>query len=324
MEKNINQLIAKVLNNEASSEEIICFSRWLSESEENNDEFRKLKSYWDADTSFFHNIKPELSLESTQLKIYQARKKRRTKQVMILGLSIVASLLILFGIDYFILKVNKATPVEYYTYITDNNRIDFILEDGTKICLNKNSKFTYTDTYNKTNRNVKLDGEAYFNVAYNPENPFIIEFKDVRIRVLGTTFNVKHDEHANIMTTLAEGSLRFEAPDQQVTLTPDQQLLYTTSSRRIDITSVDVEKELAWVEGVIRVKHVLFSDIINDLKEKYQVHIVIQNENLKNSSVSMSGTFAEDQSLEDIFKVISISYPFKWEKRDGAYYINNL
>ena len=324
MEKNINQLISKVLNHEASSEEIICFSRWLSESEDNNNEFRKLKSYWDADTSFIHNIKPELSLESTQRKIYQARKKRKIKQGMILGISIAASLLILLGIDYFFIKISKAVPVEYYTYLTDNNRIDFILEDGTKICLNKNSKFTYTDKYNKTNREVKIEGEAYFNVAHNPENPFVVEFDDVKIRVLGTTFNVKHDEHANIRTTLAEGSLRFETPDQQVTLTPDQQLLYTTSSRRIDITSVDVDKELAWVEGVMRVKHVLFSDIINDLKKKYKVHIVIQNESLKNSSVSMTGTFAEDQTLEDIFKVISISYPFKWEKRDGTYYINNL
>ncbi|MDR1119802.1 MAG: hypothetical protein LBM08_02680 [Dysgonamonadaceae bacterium] len=80
MENNINQLIAKVLNRVASSEEIVSFSRWLSGEESSRDEFCRLKSYWDAEISFRHTLNPELSLQKTQQKIQleqQGRKKKK-------------------------------------------------------------------------------------------------------------------------------------------------------------------------------------------------------------------------------------------------------
>ena len=321
MENNINQLITKVLSNEASSEEIICFSLWLSEREVNQDEYRKLKSYWDAELSFNHTLKPELSLQKTQYKIQKEQQSRKTNGRKFYAVSFAATLLILLVMRLFFLDTTEKVTMEYYTYLTEDNKIDFILDDGTIIYLNKNSKFVYTNQYDKVDRSVKLEGEAYFEVQHNPEKPFFVEVGDARIRVLGTSFNVKTDEDENIRTTLTEGSLRFETSDQQVILIPDQQLFYLASSHRIEVSSVDIDKELAWTEGVIRLKNMLFSDLIDDLKKQYRVNIVINNEKLKNSSVSMTGTFAEEQSLEQIFKVISISYPFVWEKRDNIYYI---
>ena len=321
MENNINQLITKVLNQEASAEEIIRFSFWLSETGENRDEYRKLKSYWDADISFNHTFKPELSLQKTQYKINREQQRRKSKRRNLYAISIAASLLILLSVGFFFMNTDRTVTLEYYTYLTENNKINFTLDDGTKIYLNKNSKFVYTSQYNKDNRSVSIEGEAFFEVLHNPEKPFIVEMGDTQIRVLGTSFNVKTDEHANVRTTLTEGSLRFEALDQKVVLIPNQQLFYLSSSRRIEVSSVDVDKELAWTEGVIRLKNVLFSDLIDDLMKQFNVNVVINNEKLKNSSISMTGSFAEDQSLEEILKIISISYPFVWEKKNSSYYI---
>ncbi|MDR1119803.1 MAG: FecR domain-containing protein [Dysgonamonadaceae bacterium] len=215
----------------------------------------------------------------------------------------------------------RIIPTEHYIYLTENNKTNFTLTDGTKIYLNKNSKLVYTNRYNETNRSVKMEGEAYFEVRHNPEKPFVVEAGDARIKVTGTSFNVKMDERADIRTTLTEGSIRFEMRGQQVILTPNQQLLYTDSSHRIDISSIDIDKELAWMEGVIRHKSVLFSDLMDGLMKQFRVRIVINNEQLKKSSVSMTGSFAEDQSLEQILNVIAITYPFTWEKRESVYYI---
>ena len=322
MENNINQLVTKVLNNEASSEEIICFSLWLSKTEDNRDEYRKLKSYWDAEISFKHTLTPELSLKKTQYKIQKEQQIHKIKKTKLYFISIAASLLILLGTGLFFMYTTPETiTVEYYTYLTENNKIDFTLDDGTKIYLNKNSKFVYTNRYDKEDRSIKLEGEAYFEVKNNPEKPFIVEVGDARLRVLGTSFNVKTDEHANIKATLTEGSLRFEALDQQLILSPNQQLSYIASSSGIDVSSVDIDKELAWTEGVIRLKNVLFLDLIDGLMKQFKVNIVINNEKLKKSSIQMTGTFAEEQSLEEILKVISTSYPFTWEKKNNIYYI---
>ena len=321
MENNINQLITKVLNNEASSDEIICFSLWLSETEYNRDEYRKLKSYWDAEISFEHTITPEFSFKKTQHKIQKEQNSLKIKKQKFYLISIAASLLVLIVSGLYFIKTPETITIEYYTYMTGNNKIDFTLDDGTKIYLNKNSKFVYTNEYDKVGRSIKMEGEAYFEVQSKPERPFIVDFEDARIRVLGTSFNVKSDEYANIITTLTEGSLRFETSDQQVILTPNQQLSYTASSRGIEVSPIDIDKELAWTEGVIRLKNMLFSDLIDDLKKQFNVNIVINNEKLKNSSISMTGSFAENQSIEEIFKVISITYPFNWEKKDDTYYI---
>ena len=319
--ENINQLIIKVLNCEASSEEMIRLSRWLYEREENQDEYRKLKSYWDAEISFNHSLKPEISLQKTQFKIHKEQQNRKLKGLKLFAVSIAASLLVLFGARFFFMNTQKINAIEYYTYMTENNKIDFTLDDGTKIYLNKNSKLVYTNQYDKDDRYVRLEGEAYFEVQHKPEKPFVVDMGDARIRVLGTSFNIKMDEYETICTTLTEGSLRFETSDQQVKLNPAQKLIYLASSKRIDVSVADIDKELAWIEGVIRLKNILFSDIIDDLKKQFNVKIVINNEQLKNSSIFMTGSFAVGQSLEDIFKVISISYPFSWEKKDNTYYI---
>ncbi len=323
MENYINQLITKVLNREASTEEIIRFSQWLSEEENNKDEFRKLKSYWDAEISFGHTINPEHSMQKTLQKIHVARS-RKVRRVTLYGISIAASIAILLGIGfYFMNGINgkKNIPVEYYTYLAGQNKTNFTLMDGTKIYLNKNSKLVHTNRYNETDRLVKLEGEAYFEVWHNPEKPFVVEVGDAQIKALGTSFNVKKDEQANIRTTLSEGSIRFDAPGQQVVLVPNQQLIYTNSSHRVEVAMVNIDKELAWMEGVIRHKSVLFSDLIEGLMKQFQVRIIINNDKLKNSQVVMTGTFSEDQSLEEILKVISITYPFTWDKRDEIYYI---
>jgi len=321
MENNINQLITKVLSNEASSEEIIRFSLWLSENVDHREEFRKLKNYWDANVLFNYTLNPELSLQKTQDKINKEQQRRKSKRLSLYTISIAASLLILLGVGFFFMNTTKTFSLEYYTYLTENNKINFTLDDGTKIFLNKNSRFVYTNQYDKVDRPVKLEGEAYFEVYHMPEKPFIVEVDGAQIRVLGTSFNIKTDEYANIRTTLIEGSLRFETPDQQVILTPNQQLFYASSSHQIEVSSVDIDKELSWTEGVIRLKNMLFSDLIDDLMKQFNVNIVINNEKLKKSPVSMTGAFADDQSLEDILKVISISYPFVWEKKDNTYYI---
>ena len=80
LKSSINSLITKILSIEASPEDIISFSEWLSVDENNRDEFRRLKSYWDAQTSFNHNINLELSFEKTLRKIHGEQNTGKKKR----------------------------------------------------------------------------------------------------------------------------------------------------------------------------------------------------------------------------------------------------
>ena len=167
-----------------------------------------------------------------------------------------------------------------------------------------------------------MEGEAYFEVAKNPERPFIVDMGNASIRVLGTTFSVKADKGKDQITAvLLEGSIRFESPTQQVLLAPDQQLTFIRSTNKIDIQSVNAKENLAWKDGLLKYKSIALCTLLNELEKKYEIPIHIENKKLMDPNVTVSGTFSEDQSLKEILQVISRSLPIKWSQRDGTYYI---
>ena len=188
--------------------------------------------------------------------------------------------------------------------------------------MNRNSRFTYSDAYDTDQRKVNLEGEAYFEVAKNPERPFIVDMGNASIRVLGTTFSVKADKGKDQITAvLLEGSIRFESPTQQVLLAPDQQLTFIRSTNKIDIQSVNAKENLAWKDGLLKYKSIALCTLLNELEKRYEIPIHIENKRLLDPNVTVSGTFSEDQSLKEILQVISRSLPIKWSQRDGTYYI---
>lgn len=320
MEHNIDHIIARILSGNSSSEDFLSLSEWLNEDENNKREFRLLKSYWDADVSFSHSLLPSVSLSKLRDKIDKQKRARLIRLVAVPFAAAIAGIILFLATT----QIDNREPEvqQYYTYITDKSKSHFTLDDGTKIILNRDSRLTYSDAYGTDKREVRLEGEAYFEVAKNKEKPFIVDIGNASIRVLGTTFSVKAGKGNDLITAvLQEGSIRFESPTQQVLLSPDQQLTFTRSTNKIDIRSVNAKENLAWKDGLLKYKSVPLCTLLNELEKRYEVPIHIDNKMLLDSSVTVSGTFSEEQSLKEILRVISRSLPIKWSQRNGAYYI---
>ena len=233
-------------------------------------EFRLLKSYWDAEVSFSHSLMPNVSLDNLRKKIDDQSRQKRLRLIRFIATPIAAAiafLVLFFATTH--LNTREGKVQQFYTYITDKNKSHFTLDDGTKIILNRNSRFTYSDAYGTDQRKVNLEGEAYFEVAKNPERPFIVDMGNASIRVLGTTFSVKADKGKDQITAvLLEGSIRFESPTQQVLLAPDQQLTFIRSTNKIDIQSVNAKENLAWKDGLLKYKSIALCTLLNELEKK--------------------------------------------------------
>ena len=327
MDNKIDHIITKVLTENASAEDILVISNWINEKEENRQTFYLLKSYWNADISSNLYVNPSISLEKLQDKINIHPIPRKQYLLSILP-PIVASIILIIGISsFFIITHTNEKNTKYYTYLTNNNKSEFTLNDGTKVTLNKNSTLTYTDAYGKVNRSVKLEGEALFEVTKNSDNPFKVSFEvgnqhKGTIKVLGTVFNAKIDtESEKIIATLIEGGISFEGSGQKVKLYPNQQLAFDYSTSNIDVYEVDIEKEISWKDGLIKYKMISFSKLIKELEKKYNVQIIIENKQLMKPSITISGSFSEEQTLDKILEIISRSLPIKWEKKNNTYYI---
>jgi len=324
MENKIDLIISRILSGSGTSEDILLLTDWLNADKKHKEEFLKIKDYWEAEVSFNYSVTPAISIEKLQKKINKQEKKRKHRQQIWFILAPIAAVII-FAVIFSSRLFQKDSTVDkqnFYTYITGNNISDINLADGSKIRLNRNSRITYTGDYGQTNRAVKLEGEAYFDIKKDPKNPFTVEMEDASIRVLGTIFNLNADIGNNLITaTLIEGSIRFESPVQQVTLIPNQQLVYNSLSREVGIRSIDVEEVTAWKDGLIKYKSIVFTSLMIELEKRYNTKIIIQNKKWVDPTVTVSGSFSEEQTLEQILQVITRSLPIKWSKKENVYYI---
>ena len=119
---------------------------------------------------------------------------------------------------------------------------------------------------------------------------------------------------------MLEGSIRFETPDQQILLKPDQQLVFNKSENKIDIENVSSDLVTAWKSHLIKYKSIPFKEFLNMLKEQYDVEIILSNEVLGNQKVT--GSFDESLTVDQILDLMKKNLSFKW-KRQGANYVIN-
>lgn len=324
MESNINHIISNVLSGEAASEDILALSDWFNADEKNREEFRRLKSYWDAEVIYNKGISSSLSINKLEQNIQEniLHMKSHSLQTAFLIAATIALLISLTFTYYFYHSNKQQAEQHYYTYLTGKEQSSLKLKDGTKITLNKNSQLTMSNLYGKTNRTVNLIGEAYFEVAKDSSKPFNVRMHAALITVLGTHFNVKADPTSDdIVATLVEGSIKFKGAEQSIVMTPNQQLTFSRSTNQVDIKSVDTEIYTAWKNGILKYKSVSFVQLVSNLREAYQVDIQIKNSKLIDPNIKVSGAFDKKQNIDQIFEVIDRSLPIKWYKKNETYYI---
>jgi ferric-dicitrate binding protein FerR (iron transport regulator) len=183
----------------------------------------------------------------------------------------------------------------------NGSRTHLTLPDGTKVWLNAGSRLTYDKNYGSARREINLTGEAFFDVANNPQQPFIIHTPRMDVRVLGTSFNVKsYAADKTTETTLVRGSIAVSIknrPDETIILKPNQKLIVTSdlttllrhqpgqsravsdSTAQISIRPPSYEQntgamiETSWVNNRFIFKDEDFGSLSKDLERWYGVSI---------------------------------------------------
>jgi len=315
----IELLTLKLFTGEASTEDILIISDWLRENKENEKIFMQLKEYWNSDISSTSIIDHDRVLDRLSSEIKETRTDYSfVKKIKLKYVGAAAAILIGFLVYWGFTKEERI--IHNYSYISGNAVSPIDLPDGTHILLNKNSILSYNDSFGEKNRNVKLEGEAFFEVTQDTKKPFAVDLDGTQITVLGTTFSVKNrPEEATTSTVLVEGSIRFESPDQQVLLNPNQQLVYSKNNSEINVHNVDIETAIAWKENLIRYKSLTFEEVIRMLEIHYSVMIKIENEQLKKEKIT--GAFDGNLNVEQILNIMKNNIQFYWKKTSDITYV---
>ena len=195
----------------------------------------------------------------------------------------------------------------------------------TIVYLNSESSLSYPSRFNGDFRKVTLSGEAYFEVAKDPEKKFILSTThQSQIEVLGTCFNVEaYEQNTEVITTLIEGKVDFmfekDAGVKHVFLSPREKLVYDSETDKVHLYKTSGKSELAWKDGEVVLDNTPLEEALWMLEKRYSVKFVIKNEKLKNSS--FTGTFT-NQRLEKILEYFKVSSKIRWQHinddKDGS------
>jgi hypothetical protein len=170
---------------------------------------------------------------------------------------------------------------------------NLVLSDGSKVWLNADSKISFPVQFDKAERKVTIEGEAYFEVAHNDKWPFIVAIAPAigggEVKVLGTSFDIK-TYGKNIYTTLVTGSVLFTPPvANPVRLTPDQQTVFNVTGGVTKTRNVIAGDWIAWKDDDLVMIKMSLDELAAILERRYDVQISFSEERLKN--IQYNGAF---------------------------------
>jgi ferric-dicitrate binding protein FerR (iron transport regulator) len=210
---------------------------------------------------------------------------------------------------------SSTSELTYNVLNTPRGRqFQIVLPDGTKVWLNSASSLKYPTTFSTKDRKVELKGEAYFEVSKAVDKPFILILaNNAEIKVLGTSFNVNAYENENkVRATLLEGSVKVTASTSSgvangaaAILKPHQQAQLTQAGNDIAvINNVDVDKVVAWKNGVFNFEGVDLTEVMKQLERWYDIEVVYEGEV---PNIEFYGELSRNNSLGDVIAALKDS-----------------
>jgi transmembrane sensor len=190
------------------------------------------------------------------------------------------------------------------------------LTDGSEVHLNYGSRLKYPQTFTGDSREVLLTGEGYFDVAHNPEKPFIVKTGKLNVKALGTAFNVlAYPENDVVQTTLVNGKVVLESVEKEKitktigSMTPGQHVNYNIKTGTVSSSEGNIEKYIAWKEGKLIFDETTIVEAAEQLGRMFNVSIEV-DDNIKDYTYTV--TF-EDEPLFQILELMTVATPVRYK-----------
>ena len=204
--------------------------------------------------------------------------------------------------------------IENKLHVPAGQRIKLTLQDGTTVWLNSHTTLTYPAIFDKKERRVAIDGEAFFIVAQDKHKPVIVSSQGIETKVLGTQFNIcSYRKNNDVRTSLIEGSLQIYftgEENESIILSPNEQISIKNGTIKVD--TISHHDYFLWKEGIYSFKDELLVDILNKLQLYYDVRIIIRNPSINQEKYT--GKFRQRDSIDDILRMLQKIHKFKIQK----------
>lgn len=200
-------------------------------------------------------------------------------------------------------------------------RTSLTLSDGTRLYLNSGSRAIFPVKFPGEKRELYIEGEAYIEVAHDPQRPFTVSVNDMKIRVVGTKFNISaYPEDPCCSVVLVEGEVQAEIHSRRITIAPNYLLTYRKDSKETSLSKTEVTPHLSWKDGWLYCDKQELRVVAGKLSRYYDIDIQFRDEEA--AELLLSGKLDLKTECADIFKAISTIAPISYEETGNGIIIS--
>jgi ferric-dicitrate binding protein FerR (iron transport regulator) len=348
------ELLAKKLSAEIDDDELEEFKNLLANDDDCRRHYNFFKTYWVTDEEqysntdqMFQRIKNKIGVPEEPLSAVKKHKPAvfwySIAAVFLLGACFILCFVIYKGNQAFtgVVKLEKTvTPI--------GTKSKIVLSDGSVVLLNSETSFRYPLSFRGAhNREVYLNGEAFFEVSKDHHHPFIVHTGKMSVKVLGTTFNIKsYANETSSETTLIRGAIEVtlaDRPSDRIILKPNEKLILGSPSlknkknKRLNslinynphtkytLTNLTYFKsndttivETSWTNNKLVFKDEDFYTLTNEMERWYGLKFKFKNDKLKD--FPFTGIF-DKEDINQALHALELIEPFKYKIKNQTVYI---
>ncbi|WP_430973948.1 FecR family protein [Sunxiuqinia rutila] len=309
--------LGKYITGKDSREEELDLKNWVGEDTANKQLFDQLtsRSGIASQVEAYDNVNTPRAWNK-----YAERLRRYQLEKSLGRWRIAAILFFVIGIGGLVGNsvvdfIFKQTPENYTTITASNGQSSMItLPDQSTVWLNGGTTLTYNTAFFSQNREVRLDGEAFFQVTKQTAHPFVVQCNELNVRVLGTSFNVRsYAEDEMISVVLEEGAVELNTKkgnSRNYHLKPGEKADYSRIKKELSIHEVETSQYTSWKKGLLIFSDATMSEVVKKLERWYNVSIEVKNPQINN--LLFNATILHED-IEDIMELIKFSCAINYD-----------
>lgn len=318
MEEEIKKLAFSYFEGTASPEQEKRLYGLLKDSPEGESAFRQAEAEWKRT----RRPSPEVLADLERARRAAGPEKRpryRWAALAVAAAAVVVALFVLFRPG-----TPDTGPVpeeqDLVVYALPGSTSRITLPDSTSVCLNSGSVIRYGKDFNRSERRVSLNGEAYFDVIRNPRKPFVVETPECTFTVLGTRFDVcAYEGDDEMYAVLEDGSLKVRTGSMEDVLSPGDK--FSKAGSGYTKEKVDVDRYLSWLGGAIKFDKIKFPQLLKRLERAYGISFVQEADGLDDWEIRVS--FTEEDSVDSILRTLEEILPVRISRIGKDYHVYN-
>lgn len=311
-------ILAKYLTGQISAEELSVIQVWAKSSDQN-------KRIWKAVQMLrikenFDRFSSPDQVEKALLAIEEKMKAKKTIPLFRRTWQYAASFLLLISGTLAYLLWNGPTE-EYLTYVVDKPQVSkrILLNDSTEVWLRGGTRLQVPTTFSKAERKAVLEGEAYFIVKRDSLSPFLVKAGDSYIKVLGTTFNLKHDtKNRKVEATLISGHviMQNDAEETLADMSPGDKVTWVADQNSIKLETVDLNLQGLWRYEQFKLEDKTLQEICQYIGEVYgkKVHC---DSFILSDQTKYRFVFSQEETLEEVCEHFGYVAPIKYKIKEN-------